>query len=384
MIESTRVFRGRIVIDAIPLLGPLTGVGHYTTQLIHGFRLLSPEYEYLYYYGYFSKAIFCGNEATNGLKQSLFRIPGFEKSFRYAISNAPRLYWKGFDLYFEPNFIPIAMRTRKLVTTVHDFSFRLFPEAHPRDRIDYFEKNFAKGVKRSDHIITVSEHVRAEALDFLRVAPELVTSVPLGVEHQIFRLHDKPTVANCRAELGLPEKFLLFVGTREPRKNLSRLLDAYLELPEWMKKEFGLVLVGPEGWSEAGLKPRLEQIGKRALVLGYVDQQRLAQIYNSASLFVFPSYYEGFGLPPLEAMACGCPVVVSRVASLPEVCGEAAYYVDPEDVSSIAEGICHVLTDEALRKSLISSGLERAKLFSWEQTARKTLDVFEEVMERKE
>jgi glycosyltransferase involved in cell wall biosynthesis len=114
-----------------------------------------------------------------------------------------------------------------------------------------------------------------------------------------------------------------------------------------------------------------------------VDNRRLALIYNLASLFVFPSLYEGFGLPPLESMACGCPVVVSRVASLPEVCGDAAYYVDPQDVSNMADGMTHVLSNDDLRKSLISKGIDRVKLFDWEKTARKTLDVFEEVMGRK-
>lgn len=384
MMDSLRVPRARIAIDAIPLLSPLTGVGHYTHQLIHHFRLISPEYEYVYYYGYFTKTILSANESAYSLKTALFKIPGFKKSFRYAVARAAKLYWRDFDLYFEPNFIPMEVKTRTLVTTVHDFSFQLFPEAHPRERIAHFEKNFAKRVKRSHQIITDSEHVRTEAIEFLQLPPEMITPIHLGVEHEIFKSHDEQSLEACKRELGLPEKFILFVGTREPRKNLERLLCAYLELPEWIKKEFGLVLVGSEGWNENGFRSRLEKVGTRAKVLGYVDNRRLALIYNLAFLFVFPSLYEGFGLPPLEAMACGCPVVASRVASLPEVCGDAAYYVDPEDVSSIAEGIRRVLTDEALRKSLISNGIERAKLFSWEKTARKTLDVFEGVMGRKE
>jgi glycosyltransferase involved in cell wall biosynthesis len=170
------------------------------------------------------------------------------------------------------------------------------------------------------------------------------------------------------------------VGTKEPRKNLDRLLRAYLELPEWLKKEFKIVLVGPKGWGEGYSTDVFEKIRDHIVVIDYVDVDTLAYIYSLASLFVFPSLYEGFGLPPLEAMACGCPVVVSNAASLPEVCGEAGFYVDPNDVSSIADGICKVLTDSELRRGLVEKGLERARLFSWEKTAKETLEIFSQVL----
>ena len=379
-----RARRAKIAIDAIPLLSPLTGIGHYTSKLIHHFRLLSPDYEYVYYYGYFTKRVLCGDESTYSLTKSLFKIPGVKKGLRNAVWNAAKLYRRDFDLYFEPNFIPMDMKTKTVVTTVHDFSFHLFRKTQPLERVEHFEKHFAKSVKRSDQIITDSEHVKSEAIEFLRLPPKMITPIHLGVEHEIFKRYDNPSLETCRRELGLPGKFILFVGTREPRKNLDRLLCAYLELPEWIKKEFELVLIGSQGWNENGFRSRLEKVGTRVKVLGYVDNRRLALIYNLAFLFVFPSLYEGFGLPPLEAMACGCPVIASQVASLPEVCGDAAYYVDPKDVSNMAEGITHVLSNDDLRKSLISKGIERVKLFDWEKTARKTLDVFEEVMGRKE
>ncbi|HWP58563.1 MAG TPA: glycosyltransferase family 1 protein [Candidatus Acidoferrales bacterium] len=368
----------RIAINAIPLLSPLTGIGHYTRQIIRRLRPLSPNYEYLYYYGYFSRRAFCGSEAAYSLKQSLFRIPGFKKWLRYAVAHAPRFYGQGFDLYFEPNFIPAAIRAKKLVITVHDFSFRLFPDAHPKDRIEHFEKNFARGIDRANHLITDSEYVRAEAVEVLRFPAEKITAIPLGVEHETFKLRDKNSLDQRRRELGLPENFILFVGTREPRKNLTRLLQAYLELPARLKRKYFLLLVGPQGWEQA--MPRTQGVAERVIVSGYLDTEALSCVYNLARVFVLPSLYEGFGLPPLEAMACGCPVVVSRVASLPEVCGDAAYYVDPADVSSIAEGITRVLSDETLRQSLIEKGLKRAALFSWDETARKTLDVFERIM----
>jgi glycosyltransferase involved in cell wall biosynthesis len=147
-----------------------------------------------------------------------------------------------------------------------------------------------------------------------------------------------------------------------------------------MKAEFKIVLVGPKGWGEGYSMDVLKKLSDRILVIDYIGVDKLACVYDLASLFVFPSLYEGFGLPPLEAMACGCPVVVSNVASLPEVCGDAGFYVDPTDVSAIAEAMARVLEDTELRTRLIQRGLERANLFSWEKTAKETLAIFSEVL----
>jgi glycosyltransferase involved in cell wall biosynthesis len=217
-------------------------------------------------------------------------------------------------------------------------------------------------------------------MEFLRMSPEKITPIHLGVEHGTFKTYDRESLDRWKRELGLPENFILFVGTREPRKNLKRLLDAYMELPERLKKEFKLVLIGPQGWNKTESESALRKMGDHVIVMGYMETPTLGYVYNLATLFVFPSLYEGFGLPPLEAMACGCPVVVSNVSSLPEVCGDAAYYVEPQDPSSIAEGICKVLEDSDTREALISKGIERAGVFSWERTARETLAVFREVL----
>src|SRR5712692_6685016 len=370
----------RIAIDTIPLLSPLTGVGQYTSQLIRYFNLLSPENDYTYYYGYFTNKLLYGNKQTLRVNNFLGRIPVLKYELRKVKDILSYFHLKKFDLYFEPNFVPINIRARKIVTTVHDFSFQLFPEAHPKDRIKYFSKCFFTNIMRSNRIITDSAYVGDEAKSFLHLPDEMITPIHLGVEHEVFRLYDRESLELSRRELKLPDRFILFVGTRERRKNLDGLLRAYLALPRYLKDEFKLVLVGPQGWENDADERMVHEVGKSIVNLGYIETQQLAYVYNLASLFVFPSLYEGFGLPPLEAMACGCPVVVSKEASLPEVCGDAAYYVDPKDVDSVAEGMSRVLGDETLRKSLIARGVERAKLFSWEKTARKTLDVFEEVM----
>lgn len=378
MEEICGALQMRIAIDAIPLLGRLTGVGHYIQELVRQFGKLSPSYEYVYYYGYFSKRILTGGKQIHGIKEFLSKVPLVGSGLRGFRGTVAKYHPAEFDLYFEPNFIPLEINAKTIVTTVHDFSFQLFPEAHPKERVRYFEKHFFKNVRRSTRIITDSGYVKLEAIDMLGIPAEMITPIPLGVDHGLFKIYPREAQENCRRELGLPEKFILFVGTREPRKNLVRLVQAYAELPARVQKEFGLVLVGPRGWGE-----RLalgEKVGNRVTLVDYLDAQKLALAYNLASALAYPSLYEGFGLPPLEAMACGCPVIASRVASLPEVCADAAYYIDPNDTQSIADGINNVLSDNELRRSLVEKGSERAKLFTWEKTAEKTLAVFHEVL----
>jgi glycosyltransferase involved in cell wall biosynthesis len=379
MAQSSEVSAKRIVINTIPLQGSLTGVGHYVSQLVRQFRLLDEHNEYTYYYGFFSKNLVGPDHPIQRLRNQLPKTPWFRKTLRQAVFFLSGLFHSEFDLYFEPNFIPVKIRARKIVTTVHDFSFRLFPEAHPKDRIHYFEKHFSKSIRRSNRIITDSVYIKSEATELLGLPDEMITPVHLGVDHDVFKIYQKEALESCKREFSLPERFILFVGTREPRKNLDRLVWAYAELPEQIRREFGLVLVGPQGW---GVGDRLvrEKLGDRVTILNYVQTYKLAQIYNLASMFVYPSLYEGFGLPPLEAMACGCPVIASRAASLPEVCGDAAYYVDPKDVHSIAEGMYKVLADDQLGRSLTEKGKERAKLFTWERTAKETLKILGDVL----
>jgi glycosyltransferase involved in cell wall biosynthesis len=379
MHPSAGAARARIAIDTIPLLGRATGVGRYIQELVEQFAKLSPHHEYLYYYGYFSKRLLTGRPRVQELKDRLMKLPLLGRGLRGVRGTAAKYYPREFDLYFEPNFIPLDIKAKHIVTTVHDFSFQLFPEAHPKDRVRYFAKNFTAKISRSCRIITVSGYVKRQAIELLKIPEHAITPVHLGVNHELFKRYSSERQEMCRRQLGLPHKFLLFVGTREPRKNLRRLLQAYAELPERLQAEFRLVLVGPQGWGESDI-PGASKLGNRLLIRPYLEGCQLALTYNLASALVYPSLYEGFGLPPVEAMACGCPAIVSSVSSMPEVCGDAAYYVAPDDVQSIAGGMNIVLTDDNLKRSLIEKGLNRAKLFTWENTARATLEVFDEVL----
>jgi glycosyltransferase involved in cell wall biosynthesis len=370
--------RARIAVNAIPLLGRLTGVGRYLHELIHQFEKLAPHYEYRYYYGYFSNRVLTGGSRIHRLKDLLTKLPLLRAGLRVFRVTVAKYHHEQFDLYFEPNFIPLDIKAKSIVATVHDFSFQCFPEAHPKDRVRYFAKNFRKNVLRANRVITDSAYTKTEAVEFLGIPAELITPIHLGVDHGAFKHFPREALDICRRELSLPDRFVLFVGTREPRKNLDRLLHAYAELPDSLRRDLSLVLVGPQGWGKNELDEKKLKTG--VMIFQYLDVRKLAMTYNLASVFVYPSLYEGFGLPPLEAMACGCPVIASNVASIPEVCGGASYYVNPLDVQSIAEGLHRVLSDEQLRLSLIAKGMDRAQLFTWDETARKTLAVFNDAI----
>lgn len=375
----------RIVINAIPLLSPLTGVGSYIYNIAKRLKSLDNSYEYIYFYGYFSKGllVYTGEKRIlrdfNKIKYYAKKIPFVARSLRTLKGYLSKIPYKEFDLYFEPNFIPLdGISAKRVVTTIPDFSFYKYPQWHPRDRIEFFKENFWKNICRSHIIITGSHYIKTEVLKLLNFNSDKIKVIYYGYDKDVLRTYNLSDLSTFRVRFKLPKYFLLFVGALEPRKNLECLIKAYMSLNKDMKKDLKLVLAGASGWRNEGIMSLIKKEKENIHYLGYVSNQELAFLYNLATLFVYPSLYEGFGLPPLEAMACGCPAVVSNVSALPEVCGDAAYYVDPHHVESVAEGIYKLLDDEDLRKKLIKRGLERAKTFSWEKSAMEHLKVFEE------
>lgn len=263
------------------------------------------------------------------------------------------------------------------VVTVLDMIPLHFPEEYPRQQY-YFRHLVPRILQKSRGIITISENTKQDVITFYGIEPRRVRVIPAGCVRSRYLL--RIDVEGVKTKYGLTE-YLLYVGNLLPHKNLQRLLHSF----GLITRDFPYKLV-ITGYKDPRFFPALEAeiqalgLAEKILFLNYVPADELPALYAGAKVFFLPSLYEGFGLPPLEAMACGCPVVVSNVASLPEVCGDAAYYVNPYNIESIAEGMYKVLTDESLRRSLIEKGLERAKLFSWEKSAREHIKVFEEVL----
>jgi glycosyltransferase involved in cell wall biosynthesis len=373
----------KIAIDTLLLLSPLTGVGNYAYQIARNLRAIAPSHEYTYFYGYYSSRLFSSGEqleSVHRVKEAVRKIPLLGRAARDLKDLVNLFSSREFDLYFEPNFIPLNIRARRTVVTVADFSFARFPEWHTPDKVRYYARNFWKKIHRADRIIVISDFIRNEAIQRFGFSPEKLTTIPLGISREIFRVYEPQDLVPIREKYRLPENFLLFVGSLEPRKNLERLLLAYQNLDESTRNEVKLVLTGFKGWENEKVMSLIRKMKSDVMYLGYAPEDDLGKIYNLARAFIYPSLYEGFGLPPLEAMACGCPVVVSNTASLPEVCGDAAYYVDPEDSNSITEGIGLVLRDERLRHALARKGIDRASSFGWEKSAREHLRVFEETL----
>lgn len=375
----------KIAINTILLLSPLTGIGNYVYQIAKTLRRTDPIHEYTYFYGFYSSNLISPEERPDSfhrLKETVRKIPFLGTLARNLKDVANYFSSRTFDLYFEPHFIPLRLPAKYIVVTVPDFSFARFPEWHSKDKVRFFKKHFWKNIKKADRIIVISDFIKEEAIRLFGFPEDQLTAIQLGFDSDIFKVYAPQDLMVVKKKYHLPENFILFVGSIEPRKNLRALLRAYMDLEEAIRKEFKIVLVGSKGWENEEIMSLIRKLKSDVLYLGYVPDNELGKFYNLGSLFVYPSFYEGFGLPPLEAMACACPVIVSNVSSLPEVCGQAAFYIDPNDTGSIAQGMNRILNDETLRKSLIMKGLERSKLFSWEKSAMEHLKVFEQVIKK--
>jgi alpha-1,3-rhamnosyl/mannosyltransferase len=374
----------QIIVNAIPLLSKLTGVGVYTLKISQKLLELYPENQYTFYYGYTSNKLITYSNTKQGrilsLVKKLFKKIPCGRSLIRSVKN--RIKLKNLDIYFEPNFIPyLNVRARATLTTIHDFSFTV-REWIPKDRYEFFNENFFKEIYKSHIIISPSEFIKKEVLDKLTFPEERVVTIHHGIDHAVFNQNhtDYAGQNSLRGNIKKLGNYLLFVGALQPRKNVKGLIQAYTSLPGSFQKDFQLLLVGYEGWNHGDISEMIATNKNIHIYDSIENNNELAELYRRASLFVFPSFYEGFGFPPLEAMACGCPVVASNTSSIPEICGDAAYYIDPHNVESIANGILRVTEDENLRKKLIQKGLERVKLFTWETSAQKHREVFESVL----
>lgn len=264
------------------------------------------------------------------------------------------------------------------VITVHDLSVLFFPETHPAERIRAFEAEFQRSLGRATHIITDTETVRQEVMRAFSVPAQRITAVHLGVDER-FRPFPLDELAQQLQPLGLqPRRYALCVSTLEPRKKIGELIDAWRRLPAKLRAEYPLVLAGGAGWSNEALQQQIVAATAEGWLihLGFVDEDRLPHLYAGAALFAYPSIYEGFGLPPLEAMACGVPVIVSNRSCLPEISGEVARYLDPEDADSFTSSLQECLEDKGWRQRAATAGLERARDFPWARCIDETVAVY--------
>ncbi|UCC86222.1 MAG: glycosyltransferase family 4 protein [Anaerolineales bacterium] len=284
------------------------------------------------------------------------------------------------DLLHSPDFIPPFHRNCRSVITIHDLAFLLYPHFLTRESARYYGQ-IDQAVRNTDHIIAVSQSTRQDTIKLLGV-PEQKITVIHEAANPIYQPVDADRARRYVAQTyDIDQNYILFVSTIEPRKNLPGLLQAYRKLLDDYKRPEKLVMAGSQGWlsDEVYDSVRTLNLDDHIRFLGRVPSEHLVYLYNAAHLLVHPSFYEGFGLPPLEAMTCGTPVIASNVSALPEVVGDAATLIDPHDIDGLTVAMWRILTDEDLRASLIAKGLKRAKMFSWRRAAQETLDVYHQV-----
>jgi alpha-1,3-rhamnosyl/mannosyltransferase len=371
----------RVIVNAVPLLNIHTGISRYLRCLYTEMeRLYADEMEIGYFDGegiVESMPSGPANLARWSRWVSIFwRMPApIALTARLAMHykreyNFSRVA-KDYELYHEAGFFPLnTPEDMSTVFTIHDLSLQRFPELHPRERVLYTRLFFPSRIAKVKQFITVSDFSKTEMDNLLKISPEKTTVTPLAHDSELFHPRPAEEVDAFREKYGLPEKYFLFVGSRDPRKNLD-------VIPRALKKaglDIPIAAIGWSGWSK-------DMKMGHPISLGYVDNEDLARSYSGALALLLPSRYEGFGLPIIEAMACGCPVVTTKEASLPEVAGDCAVYMsDPDDANNLAHILRRLLEDEAFGKDLSERGIRHAENFSWSKTAAATFHAFQKAV----
>lgn len=350
-----------------------TGVEMYASELINNLARLDQRNEYTLYFR--TKPLARFDYLPKNFVTRLIPFPKFWTQTRLALE----LILHPVDVFMLPIQALPFFHPRKSVITVHDLAYEFFPEAFGGFMGFYLRLTTRFGVRAAKKILAVSQSTKNDIVKVYGINPDKIVVTPLGVDPR-FKPLPYDEVQSVLDKFGLSyKKYILFCGTMQPRKNISKLVDAYLKLKKEYRVEEKLVIAGGKGWLWEPIMKKIEDAGEKDSIkyLGYVDTGDLPALYNGATLLTLPALYEGFGLPPLEAMASGTPVVVSNISSMPEVVGDAGVLVEPSSTESIAEGILKVLMDKNLQMEMSKKGMEQARKFTWEETARKTLEVLE-------
>ena len=373
----------RICVDISPAIYRRAGIGRYTQELMRALRNQNHDIEITP----FSVEPTDIKHETNLDKLPRIQKRTSNKLWRLNVMGAhlSRLcqdkLFQGIDIFHATdNVLPLLTGT-KSVFTLHDLAFRLYPETHTVYNRWFLRIMMPRFLKSTEGIIAVSNSTKRDAEYFYKVSSGKVHVVYPGVGSQFKPVLDQNKLAFMRRTYGLPERYILYVGSIEPRKNLIRLFEAFGHVNQ---ADIRLVIAGRKGWRYRAIFEHLGTLGleEKVIFTGFVPDDNLPALYSNAVAFVFPSLYEGFGLPILEAMACGTPVVSSNTSSLPEAAGEAAILIAPQDVQGWVDAINNLSCNPQLREELRQKGLRRVKDFSWDLAAEKTLSIYHEIYER--
>ncbi len=366
----------RVGIDARLVFYNRAGIGEYIVQLVEALATVHhPQDEFVLLQSRKDKTSII---SSNGFIRKSLWTPCHNRFEQPALSF--EISGLGLDLLHSPDFIPPFRRNCKSVITIHDLAFLLYPHFLTKESARYYGQ-IDQAWRKTDHIIAVSEATKQDSIRMLGVPEKKITVIHEAANPIYRQLPQDEAMQNVQKRYKFGKDFILFVSTIEPRKNLPGLLQAYRRLRDEYKRDELLVLAGANGWLWEEVYETVKQLDLEDHVafLGRVPNDDLVYLYNAARLLVHPSFYEGFGLTPLEAMTCGTPVIVSNTAAIPEVVGDAAVLINPHDIDGLTVAMWRTLTENELRQSLIGKGLKRARQFSWQKAAQKTLEIYHKV-----
>jgi len=362
-----------------------SGVSEYTLNLIKEILRLDNHNEYRLFYNSFGDCLNIPEFKEKNVKLVKYNYPNKVLNYLFfKFFNYPKIDKElEVDVFFMPhiNFIGKSTASKSLIT-IHDLSFLKYPEFFSW-RKNFWHKmiNVKKLIKRFDTIIAVSENTKRDIVKLCGVDENKIKVIYPGLGSEFINIKiTSDKLADVRTKYNLPDKYILYLGTVEPRKNVDGVIKAYNELrvKNLELRDYKLVIAGGKGWKSDNVYKEWEksEFKNDIKFLGYIDNKDKVYLYNLAGAFIYPSFYEGFGFPPLEAMASGVPVVCSYAASLSEVTGDAALMVDPYNINDIARALKEILTGEDLKNKLVERGLKQAKKFNWENTAKEYLEIF--------
>lgn len=376
----------RIAIDYTPAIRQKAGIGHYVRSLVDAMLALDSTNSYALLASGRPTRTQAFPIADNVQARSIF-IPDRYLNilwYRWRLPLYANYFSGQVDLYHGLDFAlpPLNGKLRKVVT-VHDLSFLEHPEYAVPSLAAYLNKVVPEAVAAADAVVAVSQETRRTLIQHLKTPPEKITIIPNGVGPHFRRITDPIILAATRHKFGLQHPLILGVGTLEPRKNHLGLIKAFSQAQKKKKGPAMLALAGGKGWLYEETQQLVTDLHleKKVRFLGRVSDLELITLYSMADVFAFPSFSEGFGIPPLEAMACGVPVITSNTSSLPEVVGDAALLIDPYDISALAHAITCLLENEPLREELRQKGYQRAQHYTWSAAAHKMLSVYQKLYE---
>ena len=375
----------RIAVDYTAAVRQRAGIGRYTRELIRAVTRLDTQTEYV---------LLSGSGGMLREQREALRAEPWPANVAWRhlplTDQQMAILWQRMhlplpvewitgpvDLYHSPDFALAPVRRAKTVLTVHDLSFMRHPGCFSPALLAYLLRTVPESVRRANLVLADSESTRVDLIELLRVPPERTAVVYPGVDGR-FTPEKAPDEAQALARYGIEGPYVLGLGTLQPRKNLARLITAYGHLVREQRVPHDLVIGGSRGWLYEEIDEAIEELEfpERVRLIGFVADEDLPALYRGADAFAFPSLYEGFGIPVLEAMACGTPVVTSNTSSLPEAAGDAALLIDPKDVEALTHALWCLLSDESLRDILRAKGFEQAVRFSWEGAAKALFELY--------